>query len=255
MRKSLVAAVAVLGIGAAGCSSSTAGSGHGPASESAGSSAPATSAGSTTSATSTASNPHSGTPDKAALSKVVLTVADLPGWTGSPHESDPGDAADQAALVKCAGGKDTAGDQVAEADSPDFDQSDASISSSATSFKSQSDIDADVALLKSPKISSCYEQLAKTQVASALPGGATVDSVSFAVTPGPGTGPSNVAGIGKGTVTVTVSGQQTVVYVDVAFITGRLTEAEIDIENPGQAVPVAFFDDLVHKVADRAANV
>lgn len=252
MNKPLVATLAVLSIAVAGCSSSKSGSGKVPTSSAAGSSSAPTTAAASSAAS---QNPGQAPPDKAALAKIVVQQADLPaGWTATPHQSDPSDAADQAAMVRCVGGKDTDADKVAEVDSPDFGQNDASISSSATSFKSRSDIEADVALLKSPKISTCYEQLAKTELASSLPSGSKLDAVSFTVTPGPGSGPSNVAATGKGHVTVTVSGQQLTIYLAVAFITGPLTEVEIDIENPGQPVPESLFSSLVQAVAGRASR-
>jgi hypothetical protein len=73
--------------------------------------------------------------------------------------------------------------------------------------------------------------------------------VSFTVTPGSGGAASNVVGMGAGAVTIEASGKQAVVNVAVAFITGRLTEAEVDFENPTQPVPTADFMTLVNTVA------
>lgn len=237
-------AVAAVGIAAAGCASSTDGIGavvnptggsHGPSS-------------------SPASRPARSAPDKATLARVVLRPTDLPpGWTATPHESDPNDPSAQAALARCTGVSHTGAGQVAEADSPDFGQDGATVSSSATSFRSQGDIDADVALLKNAKVATCFRQLLRSSIASSLPPGAKLDAVSLKITPGTGGGPSNVVGIMRATVTMTGSGVRVNVYMDMAFIVGRLIEAEVDIVNPRLPISNLVFFELVRDVATRAA--
>jgi len=202
-----------------------------------------------------AASPSATPATKAQLQTIVLQPADLPaGWKGTPYQADPNDAADQAALLACTGGKDTTADKVAEANSDDYNLDNATISSSANSFKSQSDIDADVATLHSPKLSSCYDQLLKKQLATALPAGATIKSASITITPGSGGGPANVAATGSGTIQISANGQIVPAYVNVAFITGPLIEAEVDAENVGTPVPPAVVSALVAKVAARAAQ-
>jgi hypothetical protein len=189
------------------------------------------------------------------LKKIVLQPADLPpGWKGTPYHPDPSDAANQAALVKCVGARNTDSDKVAEAHSEHFALGDASISSSATSYRSQSDLDADLAKVHSPKLSPCYDQLVNTQLASSLPAGATIESESIKITPGSPGGPTNVVATGTGTIKVRVNGQQVPVYLTVAFITGPLIEAEVDTENVGAPVPASVVNGLVDAVATRAAT-
>ena len=191
----------------------------------------------------------------AELSAIVLQPSDLPAaWTAAPHQADPGDAADQAALVACVGGTNTDPDKTAEVDSSDFSLDDASISSNAASYKSQSDLDADTALIHSPKISTCYQQLVKTEAASSLPAGSTITAVNLTITPGPGGGPSNVVGTGTGSITVSSGGATVTIYDSVAFITGPLLEAEVDFDSPNQPVPATMFANLVNVVATRAAK-
>ncbi len=207
--------------------------------------------------TSTSASPAASPPPTAAqLAPVVVQASDLSSaWTSTPHQDDPNDASDQAALVACAGGRDTSKDQVATANSPDFGLNGAQLSSSANSYKSQADLDADVALVQNPKISSCYEQLLKSQIATSLPAGTTVSAVTLTITPGSGGAAANVVGLGNGTVTLAQAGKQATLYVAVAFITGRLTEAELDLENPTQPVPAADFMTLTNTVAARAAKL
>jgi len=156
------------------------------------------------------------------LKKIVLQPTDLPaGWKGTPYQPDPHDAAYQAAMVRCVGARNTDSDKVAEAHSDDYELGDASISSSATSYRSQSDIYTDVAILHSPKLSTCYDQLVKSQLAASLPAGAAIESASIKITPGSAGGPVNVVATGTGTIKVSLGGQRVPVYLTVAFITGR----------------------------------
>jgi hypothetical protein len=219
---------------------------------------------STTHATASSSPAASSSPSASApatpaplsqLKKIVLQPADVPpGWKGTPYQADPSDAVYQADMVKCVGGRNTDSDIVADANSDDFALGDATVSSSATSYRSQSDLDADLAIAHSPKLSPCYDQLAKKQLATSLPAGATIESASIKITPGSAGGPANVIATGTGTIQVRVNGQQAVVYLTVAFITGPLIEAEVDTENLGTPVPASVVASLVAAVATRAAK-
>ena len=189
------------------------------------------------------------------LQKIVLQPADLPaGWKGTPYQPNPIDTAFQAALVRCVGARNTDPDKVAEAHSEDFGLGDASISSSASSYPSQSDLDIDIAILNSPKISACYERLFSKLLATTLPAGAKVDSTSIKITPGAAGGPANVVATGAGVIKVRANGQRVAVYVTVAFITGPLIEAEVDTSNAGTPVPASVVRSLVATVANRAAE-
>lgn len=224
-----------------------------PASASPGTSSGASSAASTSSAPS-ASSGASPAP-LSELKKIVLRQTDVPsGWKGTPYKPDPTDSANQAALVQCVGSRNTDSDKVAEAHSDDFSLGDATISSAATSYRSQSDLDTDVAMLHSPKLGPCYEQLVKKQLGASLPAGATIDSASIQIMPGSAGGPANLAGTGTGTIKVRVNGQQVPLYLTVAFIVGPLIQAEVDTENIGTPVPASVVNALVATVATRAAK-
>jgi hypothetical protein len=189
------------------------------------------------------------------LKKIVLQAADLPSsWKATPAEPDSSDGSDQAQLLKCIGAKNTDEDQVATADSADYHHGEATISSSATSYKSQSDLDNDTALLKSPKLTPCLTRLLKRQLATALPKGATLGGVSVKFTPGHGAGPANVVGSGLATLTVAANGQHVKVYVNFVYVTGPLIEVEVDAENLGSPVPAAVLQSAVKAVAERAAT-
>ncbi len=216
----------------------------------------------TTSTVGGSSTPSSSSPAASAspaslsrLQKIVLQPADLPTtWKGTPYQADPSEAADHAAFVKCLGVRNTDADKVAEADSQAFALGDASISSSATSYRSQSDVDADVAALHSPQLSPCEEQLVTKRLATSLPAGATIESASIKITPGSAGGPANVVATGTGAIKVSASGQQVGIYLTVAFITGPLIEAEVETENVGTPVSSSLVESLVAAVASRAAE-
>jgi hypothetical protein len=241
----------LLGAGAAGCVVAVL-----AACSSSSSASPSASSGQVPS--SSPATPTSAAATPAALSQlktIVLQPADLPsGWKATPYQPDPNSAAEDAALAACVGARNTDSDRVAQANSDDFGLSNASISSSASSYRSQSDLVTDIATLHSPKLSACFSQMAKKQLASSLPAGSKVASASIKITPGSAGGPANVVATGTGTIKVQVSGQQVTVYLTVAFITGPLIEAEVDAENPGTPVPASVVNPLVATVATRAAK-
>ena len=200
------------------------------------------------------------------LNGIVLRSTDLPkGWVGLPHKTDPNAAATDAALARCVGGRNTDTDKVAEANSADFALAGASISSSADSYRSTSDLDSDIAMLNSPKVSTCFDQQLVKQLATSLPKGATIASASVKITPGSAGGPTNVVANGTGSIKVSMNSQQAavyvtaafdagpVIYVTVAFITGPLIEAEVDTSSLGTPIPASLVKSLVAEVATRAA--
>jgi hypothetical protein len=187
---------------------------------------------------------------------MVLQPADLPsGWKGTPYQADPNEAANDAAFTKCIGVRDTDSDKVANANSDDFDSGNATISSSATSYRSQSDLANDVAALHSSKFSPCFGQMMKKELATSLPAGGEVESVSIKITPASAGTPSDVVAIGTGVLKVKASGQQLSVYLTAAFITGpSMIESEVDAENVGTPVPASVVNPLVTTVANRVAQ-
>jgi len=191
----------------------------------------------------------------AQLKTLVLQSADLPsGWKGTPHQPDQNEAADNAAMAQCIGARNTDGDKFADANSDDFANGNASVSSSATSYKSQSDLTNDIQMLHSSKVSGCFEQMIKKQLASSLPAGSTIETATINITPGSGGGPSNVVATGTGTIKVKANGQDVAVYLTVAFITGPLIEAEVDAQNVGAPVPASVVNQLVSTMAARVAQ-
>jgi hypothetical protein len=220
------------------------------------SSTPSPTASTAASSTAPSSSPSSAasTPSTATLAAIAVQASDLPaGWTSQPSQPDPKEDANRAALVSCVGGRDTTPDRIAQADSPDFSQGEAGISSRAAAFKSQSDIAADTQLLASPKIDSCYATALRALLAETQPS-ATINSIKVAVTPGSGGGPSNVAATATSQISLTIQGQTALAYIDIAFITGPSLGVQITFSNVGQPVATAVRSAVIARVAARAAQ-
>ena len=172
---------------------------------------------------------------------------------GAPYDGDSTDA--KAALVQCAGAKDTSSGRAAAAHSQAYNLGQATIVSLATRFKTAADVSDDVALYTNPKFKSCYEQLQRVVGAQALPSGSTVGTVDFSFTSGNNGGTANIAAVGHGTVTLTVAGKTpTTIYQDVVIIVTGLIESEVDFTNIGSAIPADIESRLVAVVADRTAK-
>ncbi len=187
------------------------------------------------------------------LKAILLQRADLPTtWKVTPAAADPNADKEKAALTSCVGGRNTSGDKVADETSPGYALGNSAVTSQATSYKSQSDVDADVAVMKSPKINTCYQELAKAQIARSLPKGTKINKLTISVKSGSNGGPSNVIGTATGTVDVTASGKRVVVYVSAVFVTGKLVEAEVDFESIGTPFPAGLRTSVTAKVAARA---
>lgn len=150
------------------------------------------------------------------------------------------------------GGRDTFADETGDSNSDDYSLDNATISSEVTSMRTADDLKADVAAITSPKIDACYDKLVATQLGAGLPAGSTLDSESIIFTPGRAGGPSNVVATAAGRVEVTVNSEVDDLYVNVAFITGPLIEAEIDFTNLGTPVPASLRASLIAKIAARA---
>jgi hypothetical protein len=229
-----------------------------------GATTPGTSAASTTSSTSTSPTASATTStaagtgsaaEKAALAKLLLVPSDLPsGWTASPAQTSADDGAAQARFAKCVGIRNTHADKVAEADSQEFSNKDASISSSASSYSSAADVAADKSAFQDgSKATSCMTTMLRSEMTGQLPAGATLDDLNLKVLPGNNGGPANVIAKITGTIKVTSSGQHLQVYLDSTYIAGKKIEAEVDFESFSTPVDPALQAKLVKAVAERVA--
>jgi hypothetical protein len=256
LRGPYLAALAALCVALAGCSASaTNGRGHLAAARGSGGFPTSAAAPPSPVASSPAGLPSAPvTAGRLPLARIPVQQADVPpGWTASTGSSGGGGQMD-AQLAACIGAKSSDADQIANVNGDTFDQGGSEISSSASRYKTQADVDNDVKLLSSPKLDACLTKTLREGVASSAPPGASVDSVSFHVSPGSHGGPSNVVGIGTGKLTLSADGASISAYLDIAFITGPRVEAEVDFTGLGAPIDKSLQRRLVAAVASRAAR-
>ncbi len=194
-------------------------------------------------------------PGQPQLQSIVVQPGDLPaGWTAKPASPSANQAADATAFAQCVGAPNTSGDVVAVGYSADFANGTSVVASTATSFKSSADVQADTSALTNAKASGCFVQVVKARLAAALPKGATVKSVTLKITPGPAGGPANVVATASGTVAFTAAGHSLTLKDDIVFLTAPRIEAHIDFYSTGSPISAAVKAAVVTKVAARVAN-
>jgi hypothetical protein len=238
----------------AACTSTT--SGHGSSALSPSTSSPGFPSASASSSPPASSAPSTGAPTAAALAKIVVQQSDLPaGWTGKPAQGQGSPDADlQAQLLRCVGGKIDESQRVAHVDGDDFTQGQLTISSDATSYKTQAEVDNRSAIISSPRAGTCLNQIVRTLLQRQLPAGTTLNGVAIALTSGSNGGPPNVVATEKGQITVSAQGQSATVYLDAAFIRGRQLTATVEFEGIGQRVDANLQASVIAAVAARAAH-
>lgn len=253
-------AVVVLALSA--CSSSTAGKGSAstPAAGSGSGGFPASSSAPSTGGPSASGSgsiaPSGGIPSHATLAGIVLRAGDLPsGWTAQPSSSNSsGDDQVQQDVAACIGVTNiNSANRVEEVDSDEFQQSDDSFDSDATSFKVQSEIENRLAVLRSPKADACFTKALQTELSKSMPTGAKIGDASFHIDGQPTGYPSNVAAVATGTITVTVQQQTLTVHLYEAFIVGRLLGANVQYTGVTGPVDQSVWLAAVSAVARRAA--
>jgi hypothetical protein len=193
-------------------------------------------------------------PGRPQLQSIVVQAADLPaGWmpTAAGAPADPSAAL---AFAQCVGTPDTSGHQVAVASSPNFVKGTAIISSTAASFRSPADVQADTAALSGLKASACFSQEVKSGLAAGLPKGTAVRSVNLKITPGTGGGPANVVATATGTIAFTTAGKTSTVNDTIVFFAAPRIEAHVDFFGVGNAIPASVKTAIINKVSTRVQN-
>jgi hypothetical protein len=189
------------------------------------------------------------------LQAITVQPGDLPaGWKATPASPPANQATDAAAFAQCVGAPNTAGDVVAVAYSPDFVSGSSVIASTATSYKSPADVQADTTALTTSKASVCFVQVVKARLTAALPKGSTVKSVTLKITPGAGGGPANVVAIAVGTVAFTTGGHSLTLNDDIVFLAAPRIEAHVDFYNTGAPVSAQIKAAVINKVSARVTN-
>lgn len=245
--RALVLLPAVLAVAVAGCTSSK--------THSTSTSTPPTSPATSGTTTSSSTSAGGSAPDKATLAGYVLKASDLPaGWKGAPASSDNSTDPTQVKLEQCLGVANHDTQQVATVDSDDFSTGDATISSSANSYRTADVVTADKNALLSSKAEGCFRQVLPQALATSMPAGAKLGTIGLHLTPRSSSDPQDLVATITATIPVTISGQSVTAYVTSAYIVGPQVEAEVDFENVGAQVPAALQAQLIKVVADRVAG-
>jgi hypothetical protein len=185
----------------------------------------------------------------------VVQPGDLPaGWTAKAASPSSNQAAEDSAFDQCMGAPSTTGDIVAVAYSPNYVKGTSTIDSSATSYKSPSDVQADTHAMLDAKAGPCLQQVGKANLTAGLPKGATVKTDTVKVTPGTNGGPTNVVATVNSTVTLSASGHTLTLNVQSVYLIAPRIEAHIDFFTEGTAIPTLVKQAVINKVSVRVAN-
>jgi hypothetical protein len=185
---------------------------------------------------------------------INLTAADVPGFTGTPHQVSAADRRNSDRLARCAGGTPPS-TALADVYSPDFSKGNGTllVDSDVTVMPSTSDVARDVASLRSGRAESCFRRLIGQELAQQLGSvkvsGLRVDRIS---SPAPGTD----AAFGfRITLTITRAGKSTPLFSDLrGFAVGNV-EVSLTTFGTGQPFPesdaLRLFSLLVQRAGSR----
>jgi hypothetical protein len=189
--------------------------------------------------------------DRAAAAKINLKQTDFPkGWTSSPHQVSPQEAATLQQLTQCVGIADQPGHTTATDRSPDFSAGQATTANSLVTFaKTDADASADLAAFQSGKVPDCLKQtviaLAQQQLPGAKPGDLAVRQLQF---------PRLKDGTAayQASFTVPVAGTNLTVYADFIYFRAGRAEPTLLTINAGSPFDSKLEQDLAKKMASRA---
>jgi hypothetical protein len=181
-------------------------------------------------------------------------VADLPGGWNDRFGEETDDWT-MPTLAACLGGRDTIAERlVVRGGQVLTDEHDDRVSSMVAGYRSQRDVDDDIALLTSASAPDCFRQMFEEQLQAARSDTAEVGPLNLSVAAGSDGGPSNVVATVSGYVTVTpTTGESYPAYFDLVFLTGPMTEGQLIFESLGAPFPGAARSRLVTVMAQRLA--
>ncbi|HEX3538929.1 MAG TPA: hypothetical protein VHT75_00675 [Acidimicrobiales bacterium] len=189
------------------------------------------------------------------LQAIIVQPGDLPaGWKPVPVAPTSPHAADNAPFSRCIGEMDASADRLARADNS-FATGAAVLTSTASTFASAADVQADTSAITSAKAPDCLTSVVRAQWSGVLPKGAALKSVSETVTPGAGGGPAAVVATVVGAIVFAASGRTLTVNSEVVYLAAGKLEAQVVFTNAAGPVSAALVTDVVEKVAARLPSV
>ena len=193
-------------------------------------------------------------PSYLALSRIVLQQGDFPStWKPRPAVNTADDLDVQAEVADCAGVKIRPAQRLHRATAPDYGNGEFTASSTASSFKTEIEVQNRLSALRGPHADACLTRVLRASLAKVIPGDTKIENLSVRVVKGGAA--ANVVATAHAVITVTALGQTARVYSDTAFIGGALFGAEVAFTGIGTPVPVELETRLTAAVAHRAARV
>lgn len=186
------------------------------------------------------------------MSRVVVQTSDLPaGWVAQGASIPGGAFVDVLSRVAhCLGVRDVTTDAATSTQSGPFTQGVQIVVSAAVAFPNNADVSGATAMLTNPRFGPCFDQVAS----GASYDGVTLGSTTTTVSPGPGSGPANVAGSLQVAFTGTYLSDQVQSSADVVVITGPEILVTVLFTGVSGSVPAAIENSVIAKVAARAAT-
>jgi hypothetical protein len=194
-----------------------------------------------------------------ALSRITVQRSDLPrGW--QPLRSPPGTAndRDQEAALACGHAPGTDSHVVQRVHSqfqndPNSRQI-VGVTSQVERMRSQADVDTDVSTLTSKRALACYRAVLRKQLPRTLKAGARLMSVRFTAKAVRDSYPTNVVALETGRAKILSGGQATIMFFDLAHITGPRLEALVAVTAVGRPADPRLEQQVIALVAHRAAT-
>jgi hypothetical protein len=192
--------------------------------------------------------------DKARAGRIVLTAADLPGYTEDPDSDEDDDDETERVLGGC-----VQNDPVLTADEPEsprtvegkeFNKGETqSVSSTATIAETQEQAEAALTQLRNQTVLNCLESGARRELAGSVGPGATVQAVSVSSLPVPTVGDEAV-GL-RIEATITAQGQTVRVTTDVTAVRRERAVAFLSTTGVRNAFSPSERQALATRMADR----
>jgi hypothetical protein len=183
---------------------------------------------------------------------IVLQTTDLPNWDESRSSDSNDDKAFDQEFDRCIGPI-SGPSELSSADSPDFEHSDAFISSTARIMRSSADIATDISFFLDPALGRCLSRAMRTGLAKDAPKGAHVALSELRFRKRVAGEPSRLAALGSGTITFTGSGHTLRFYLDMALLAGQRSESLMVFMHVDKPFTAAFKYRVMNTVANRLA--
>jgi hypothetical protein len=191
--------------------------------------------------------------DRAVAQTLVLQQADLPaGWTAAPHQKSPDEDAAATQLAACVGAPPPDTSTSADVDGPDLSLGDSSVNSSASFDRTLELARADLAALRSPKLSDCVKDFAVQAIRDAL-GRTALQSVQFDARQATQYGDATLGF--RFIATIKVESRSITVFQDLFFLIKGRAGVSAAFSNVGAPFDQALETSLLATLGSRLAGV